>query len=94
MIYTIKLGGVNCFLVRENGMVLIDAGIPRRHNSFCRQMKKLGFDPQDIQLIIITHGHADHFGSAKKIKKLTKARLMIHRNDADICQRREKGFPP
>lgn len=28
-------------------------------------MRQLGLDPQDIKLIILTHGHADHWGGAR-----------------------------
>ncbi len=32
-------------------------------------MKKLGLDPKDIKLVIITHGHFDHFGAAKLLQE-------------------------
>jgi len=94
LVHTIKLGGVNCFLVRDGGMVLVDTGTPGQHNNFSRQMKKLKYDPQDVQLIIITHGHGDHFGSALKIKELTGARVVVHRDDADKVKQGKKVFPP
>ncbi len=93
MVHTIKLGGVNCFLLQEEGTVLIDAGTPGQHNNFLKQMKKLGLDPRAVQLIILTHGHGDHFGSAQKIKELTGARLAVHRDDADIVKEGKKIFP-
>lgn len=94
LVQPIKLGGVNCFLLRNDGMVLVDTGIPGQHNKFLRQMKELELDPRNVQLIIITHGHGDHFGSALKIKELTGARVAVHRNDADIVKEGKKIFPP
>jgi metallo-beta-lactamase class B len=32
-------------------------------------MKKLGLDPKDIKLVIITHGHFDHFGAARLLQE-------------------------
>jgi len=74
----IKLGGVNCFLVQEEGLILIDTGTPGQHDRIVKQVKQLGLNPEDIELIVITHGHGDHFGSAQKIKELTGAKLAVH----------------
>ncbi len=73
--------------------MLVDTGTPGQHNNFLRQMKKLGLDPRAVQLIILTHGHGDHFGSAQKIKELTGARLAVHRDDAHIVKEGKKIFP-
>lgn len=32
-------------------------------------MRKLGLDPKDIKLVIVTHGHFDHFGAAKLLQE-------------------------
>jgi glyoxylase-like metal-dependent hydrolase (beta-lactamase superfamily II) len=93
-IQIIKLGGVNCFLVRDKGSILVDTGTPGQHDKILNQVKKLGLDSHEIGLIIITHGHGDHFGSAQRIKELTKAKVAIHREDADIVKKGKKVFPP
>jgi hydroxyacylglutathione hydrolase len=93
-IQTIKLGGVNCYLVRDKGIILVDTGTPGQHNKILKQIKKLGLDPHEIKLIIITHGHGDHFGSAQRIKELTGAKLSVHKEDADIVKDGKKVFPP
>ena len=93
-IQTIKLGGVNCFLVQDEGIILVDTGTPGQHDKILKQVKKLGLNPLDIELIIITHGHGDHFGSAHKIKELTGAKLAMHKEDADLVKEGRKVFPP
>jgi len=45
--------------------VLVDTGTPGQHNNFLQQMKKLGLDPRAVQLIILTHGHGDHFPASQ-----------------------------
>jgi glyoxylase-like metal-dependent hydrolase (beta-lactamase superfamily II) len=39
---------------------------------------KLSIRPQEIKLIILTHGHWDHIGSVKEIKDLTGAKVALH----------------
>ena len=40
-----------------------------------------------LQYIINTHGHFDHVGANKEIKKVTGARILIHRIDAPMLAR-------
>jgi len=93
-LHTIKLGGVNCFLVQYEGLMLIDAGSPGQHDRILKQIKKLGLNPHDLELIVITHGHGDHFGSAQKIKELCGAKIAVHKEDANIVREGKKVFPP
>jgi len=41
-----------------------------------------GVDPQSIALILLTHAHPDHIGSAKALRELTGAPIAIHQADA------------
>jgi glyoxylase-like metal-dependent hydrolase (beta-lactamase superfamily II) len=50
-----------------------------------------GIDPKSVSLILITHGHADHFGSATDLKERTGAKVAIHRLDAEAAR---KGQDP
>jgi len=60
----------NVYAVGKGPLTLIDTG-PKMHGSFrfIREHLKLGgFDIEDVDRIIITHGHADHFGLAGHIR--------------------------
>ena len=41
---------------------MIDGGVPNRVNNFAKAIGKLPVEPDEIQLIAITHGHFDHIG--------------------------------
>ena len=94
IVKTINAGSVNYFLVREEGIVLVDTGTPGQHNNFLKQLKQLKLNPLDVQLIIITHGHGDHFGSAQQIKEITGGKIAVHQKDANVVREGRKVFPP
>ena len=62
-IHQIKLGVGCCYVIRAEGTILIDAGAPKQTRNFKKGIESLSIKPQDIQLIVITHGHWDHIVS-------------------------------
>ena len=75
--------GANCYFVTSSeGSYLIDTGMPGNAARIIQQIRKLGQEPEKIRLILITHADIDHAGSAVELKKLTKARIAIHEDDA------------
>ncbi len=77
----IALGLGACYLIRHEGAVLVDSGYPGRGRAFQRALSALGMSPGDIGLIVLTHGHADHVGSAADIVAMTGAKVAIHHAD-------------
>jgi metallo-beta-lactamase class B len=37
-------------------------------------------------LLLATHGHWDHVGAMAEIKRLTRARMLMHEGDADLLE--------
>lgn len=46
-------------------------------------LRHVGLDPASIKYIVITHGHADHFGGAKYLQEKYKAKVMMSGIDWD-----------
>lgn len=77
-------------LVGPDGCVLIDAGIPGSEQRIGRALAKERLTFKDIKLIIITHAHVDHAGSAARLRELTGAPILAHEGDAKHYSREEE----
>ena len=80
-IHPLTLGFVQAYLMATSGgLVLVDCGMPRQEGVILRAVEQLGSG--GLKLIFITHAHADHYGSAAALVRLTGAPVAIHRADA------------
>ena len=70
------------FIVRQEGVVLVDSGTPGSEGAILRACEEHGIRPGDITLILLTHCHADHAGSARALREMTGAKIAIHKKDA------------
>ena len=83
----------NVYLVEEGEkLILIDTGLPRNAKKIVMAIEALGRKPTDVSIIVLTHFHIDHVGSAKKMKELTNAKVAVHELDADYVA--GKKAPP
>ena len=92
-IHPIKLGVACCYVVQGEGTIMIDAGSPHQATHFRKAMETLQLDPRSIRLIVITHGHWDHIGSAKDIKEITGAKIAMHYREKDWLEKSMKVLP-
>jgi hydroxyacylglutathione hydrolase len=93
-ILPLKLGINVCYIVRDKGTIMIDAGPPKKIKKIINFLKQHSIDPREIKLIIATHGDFDHIGSAKELKELTDAKIAIHKNDKSHLEESTYNFPP
>ena len=85
------LGYVSTYLIQgDDGWILVDTGWNDQESfdAFERQLKDTGLDFGDINLIIITHIHPDHFGLAGRIKQLSGAEVALHRIEKAFIESR------
>ena len=79
-IHLVKISFVNVYIIeRNNELVLIDAGIPGSHDSILSYVESIGYGPDDITTIIITHAHWDHVGGLRGLINKTSAKIAAHR---------------
>ena len=60
----LSMGNSNAYLLRGEQSVLVDAGGPEDGDRLRDALSALGLKPRDIALVLLTHGHNDHSGTA------------------------------
>jgi glyoxylase-like metal-dependent hydrolase (beta-lactamase superfamily II) len=55
------------------------------------QLKRLGFRPDDVRTVILTHLHEDHVGA---LRELRKAKVVISKTEWDVRHMKMFGFIP
>lgn len=72
---------VNVFLLAGDELVLIDSGEGTNHSMerLSSRFEDLGFDLDDLSMIINTHDHIEHFGGNAALKDISCAKILAHR---------------
>jgi len=66
-------------LVDEQGKaILLDTGLAGELFLLKRLLSRLGLAPEDLQAIVVTHGHLDHVGNLATFQKFTGAPIYAH----------------
>ncbi len=84
-------------LVGSDGVVLIDAGMPDQAERILEGLKARDVTPEAIRLVLITHGHLDHFGSAAALRSRLSVPVAVHSADARALREGvnlEEGLQP
>jgi len=78
----------NVYLIDEEPITLIDTGVKTDISLqvLTDSLRGLGYGVEDIRRILITHGHLDHYGQAKRISTLSGAEVSIHAEDHQRIQ--------
>ncbi len=85
----------NTHLVADaNGVLVVDAGMPHQAGRIVAGIRALGHSPRDVRLILITHGHIDHAGSAVALQRLTGAPIGMHPADIPLVATPSLKIPP
>lgn len=89
-------GMVNAYLIRStDGCVLVDAGVPGSKSKIEKVLTRHGLSFKDIKLIVITHAHVDHAGSAHDLRELCQAPIVAHADEVKFFSRKESiGYCP
>lgn len=82
MIRRIDCGMVNCYLIKgDHGDILVDTGTQKDGPYVYEQVKN-----EDVEMIVLTHGHSDHVGGAAYLGHKLQVPIGIHRRDYELCK--------
>ncbi|MHA1902869.1 MAG: MBL fold metallo-hydrolase [Candidatus Thorarchaeota archaeon] len=85
------VGNVNCYIIEGEPLTIVDTGVKSEKSleGLGDGLQKLGYEIGDIEQILVTHGHVDHFGLASTIVREAKSKtgntipVRINTNDKD-----------
>ena len=89
----VKDGMVSASLVPfgEHEVALVDAGNDVQAKAILAELSRRGLGPDDVKVILLTHGDSDHIGG---IAKFPKAQVMALATEVDVVAGRSTGGVP
>ncbi len=77
--------GSNIYVVAGDGLTLVDAGFPVDLPMILLALRRLRRVPRDIELIVATHYHGDHVGTAAGLRRRYGVRVAMHQEDSPFA---------
>lgn len=86
---------VNTYLLEdEQGVTLIDAGIPGLWRELITELDAMGRSLDDIRGVVLTHADDDHLGFAERLRTDHGVTIYVHEADAPQAQGEVKKKNP
>ena len=90
-----SVGTVAYVIQTSAGLIMIDALSPNELESrLLPGFARLGLDPAQVKIILVAHGHADHFGGAAYFQQRFGSRVYVSPPDWDLMETPGRGRGP
>ena len=95
-VHQIQMLGADSFLIAEERLTLIDAGMVGSRRMLHRHLRGMGRSIDELERIICTHGHPDHIGGVNElVRGRDDVEVLIHPADLEglqlPCERRSRA---
>jgi metallo-beta-lactamase class B len=86
-LYYVGTKGLAVYLINTGeGLILVNGAMPKAASIVEANIRKLGFRPEDIKIMLTCHGHIDHVGTHAYFKKLSGAQVAMMAEDVDLLE--------
>lgn len=85
-VYRIERAATNCYLVVDDGITLVDAGLPRMWPLLVEALGHIGAGPDDIDAVVLTHAHFDHVGLCDRLVHEHHTPIHVHDRDRMLAR--------
>ena len=89
-VYRLEDRYVNVYLLDLCKVDLVDTGTKGAGPAIREGLHELGKDPEDVALLLLTHHHVDHIGTAAAWMRESRAQASLHRIDAPVAAGEER----
>jgi glyoxylase-like metal-dependent hydrolase (beta-lactamase superfamily II) len=79
------VNNANSYLINGSKKILIDPGHDHLFGNVKDHLSRLSITPQDIDLILLTHGHPDHVEAVRGFSK-SQALIALHEAELDFVK--------
>jgi glyoxylase-like metal-dependent hydrolase (beta-lactamase superfamily II) len=87
-IHRVEDAYTNWYLVDHDGsLTVVDTGVPTSWASFEDALHQLGRRPDDVEAVVLTHGHFDHLGFAERARRELGAPVYVHVEDEPLTRK-------
>lgn len=93
-IYSVGVNNIGVYLIDTGeGLILVDSGVWEMAPVVIENVKQLGYNFNDVDIILSTHAHFDHVQAHAALRDASDARVMAMAGDAEALEAGEDLSP-